>query len=182
MGADDAGRPAVEAAIAAAIKEINRLYTNYMNAYTAIKTATKNVQDKVRIVETAVEYFKTSGIYSQAFIDDTAVLVDQIKVVSDKMNEVMATADGYLASFVETADGVIVLEPEVEDGDGDEANTINERYLIDDGSIVAVTYGEEGQPYRTFLLNYNYFTISVEYEGNTYEIDRYGFVAIDYEN
>jgi len=182
LGETDEGRATAEAAIAAAIKEINRLYVNYMNAYTAVKTASKNVQDKVRIVETAVEYFKTSGIYSQAFIDDTAVLVDQIKEVATKMDGVMASADDYLARFVEAADGVIVLEPEVEEDVTDDANVINERYLLDDGSIVAVTYGEEGQPYRTFILNYNYFTISVEYQGNTYEIDRYGFVAIDYEN
>ena len=36
-----------------------------------------------------------------------------------------------------------------------------------------------GDDYKTFILNYNYFTISVEYDGQTYEIDKYGFVEID---
>ena len=69
----------------------------------------------------------------------------------------------------------------VEEEETVEEKTINERYLLDDGSIVAVTYGEEGSPYRTFLLNYNYYTISVDYNGTTYEIDRYDYVVIDHK-
>jgi hypothetical protein len=99
------------------------------------------------------------------------------------MDAVMATADNNLARVLEAAAGYASTteEDEVEEDVVEETAKINERYLLDDGSIVAVTYGEEGAPYRTFLLNYNYYTISVDYNGTTYEIDRYGYVAIDHE-
>ena len=54
------------------------------------------------------------------------------------------------------------------------------KYKVDDGSIVAVTYGETGEPYKTFLLNYNYFDITVEFEGQTYEIAAYGYAVVTY--
>ena len=174
----------LEAQIESAKKEIERIYTNFMSSYTAIMQSQETVADKARIVETAVEYFKTSGIYSQAFIDDTALLLDEIAVVVEEMNETVATIQGYQDSILEIAKAYLVTEEE-EDADGEEEDgkvAINERYLLDDGSIVAVTYGEEGEPYRTFILNYNYFTVSVEYNGETYEIDRYGFEVIDHEN
>ena len=154
-----------------------------MSSYNAIMQSKATVDDKVRVVETAVEYFKTSGIYSQAFIDDTALLLDEMAVVVAEMDEIVATVEGYKNQILAAADKYLVTEDEdAGDEDEDTGLAINERYLLDDGSIVAITYGEEGEPYRTFLLNYNYFTISVEYNGQTYEIDRYGFVVIDYEN
>ena len=52
------------------------------------------------------------------------------------------------------------------------------KYKLDDGSIVAVTYGEVGAPYKTFLLNYNYFDITVEFEGTMYEIGAYGYAVV----
>ena len=76
------------------------------------------------------------------------------------------------------AEGIIEVEEEEEEIVV-ETTGINSRYLVDDGTIVAVTYGEVGEDYRTFILNYNYFAISVEYNGETYEIDRYGYVVVD---
>lgn len=170
------------ATITEAKKEIDRLFTNFMNSYNSIKQSAATVEDKVRIVETAVEYFQTSGIYSQQFIDDSAQYVEQIHAVAAEMKTVMDTADSNLAQVVAAGEGYIVIEEEEEvEEEVVVESTINERYLIDDGSIVAVTYGEENDPYRTFLLNYNYYTISVEYNGTTYEIERYGYVAIDHE-
>jgi hypothetical protein len=57
------------------------------------------------------------------------------------------------------------------------------KYTNDNGNIVAVTYGgKEGvdnDPYRTFILNYNYFSVSVKFEGETYIIPAFGYVVID---
>ena len=174
----------LEEQIESAKKEIERIYTNFMSSYNAIMQSKATVDDKVRIIETAVEYFKSSGIYSQAFIDDTALLLEEIAVVVGEMNEIVATIQEYQDSMLEIANEYLAVEEEdeIEDDVDEDTTKINERYLLDDGSIVAVTYGEDDEPYRTFLLNYNYFTISVEYDGETYEIDRYGFVVIDHEN
>ncbi len=57
------------------------------------------------------------------------------------------------------------------------------RYVSDDGRIVSVTYGQpkaEGgyTPYKTFVLNYNNFSVNVVYEGITYTIPAYGYVTV----
>ena len=57
------------------------------------------------------------------------------------------------------------------------------KYTNDNGNIVAVTYGGkngvDADPYRTFVLNYNYFDVTVEFEGQTYTIPAFGYVVID---
>ena len=63
-----------------------------------------------------------------------------------------------------------------EDEDEDES-----KYLSDDGRIVAVTYGaDDGNSYRTFVLNYNNFSVSVTYDGVNYTIPAFGYVVINY--
>ncbi len=59
------------------------------------------------------------------------------------------------------------------------------KYLSDDGRIVAVTYGSANDNggydnYRTFVLNYNNFSVSVIYDGIQYTIPAYSYVVIDY--
>ena len=57
------------------------------------------------------------------------------------------------------------------------------RYLSDDGRIVSVTYGDKNadgsySAYKTFILNYNNFSVSVKYNGSTYAIPAYGYVVV----
>ena len=69
-------------------------------------------------------------------------------------------------------------------GDDEEENDPS-KYLSDDGRIVAVTYGtpnNEGSydAYRTFVLNYNNFSVSVVYDGVQYTIPAFSYVVVDY--
>ena len=71
----------------------------------------------------------------------------------------------------------------VSDDDGDQEDA--SKYLSDDGRIVAVTYGtpnNEGSydAYRTFVLNYNNFSVSVVYDGVQYTIPAFSYVVVDY--
>ncbi len=57
------------------------------------------------------------------------------------------------------------------------------KYLSADGRIVSVTYGTKQSDgsyknYKTFLLNYNNFSVSVQYDGITYTIASYGYVVV----
>jgi hypothetical protein len=57
------------------------------------------------------------------------------------------------------------------------------RYLSDDGRIVSVTYGDKNadgsySAYKTFILNYNNFSVSVVYDEVTYTIPAYGYVVV----
>ncbi len=73
------------------------------------------------------------------------------------------------------------------DTDDDEEEE-ESRYISDDGRIVSVTYGQKKEgggytPYKTFILNYNNFSVKVEYEigeGETiiYTIPAYGYVTV----
>jgi len=59
------------------------------------------------------------------------------------------------------------------------------KYISDDGRIVAVTYGEKNanggyDNYRTFVLNYNNFSVSVVYDDIQYTIPAFSYVVIDY--
>lgn len=65
--------------------------------------------------------------------------------------------------------------------DEDESDE-DSKYLTNDGRIVAVTYGSKsGSSYtndKTFLLNYNNFSVSVRYDDVTYTIPAYGYVVV----
>ncbi len=58
------------------------------------------------------------------------------------------------------------------------------KYTCDDGSVVAVTYGgkngNDGDAYRTFLLNYNSFAVTVTYGDKEYVLDAYGYIVINH--
>lgn len=68
----------------------------------------------------------------------------------------------------------------------EEVVTETSKYYTDDGRIVAVTYGSKDTTdstakyaaYKTFLLNYNNFSVSVEYDGESYTIPEYGYIVI----
>ncbi len=60
------------------------------------------------------------------------------------------------------------------DEEPDELDTTS-KYIVDDGSIVLVTY-ETG---KAFILNYNEFTVSVTVDGKTYTVDAYDFVTLN---
>jgi hypothetical protein len=47
-------------------------------------------------------------------------------------------------------------------------------------NIVAVTYGDDnGDPYKTIILNYNNYTVRVVYDDIEYTIPAYEFVVIE---
>ena len=67
--------------------------------------------------------------------------------------------------------------------DVDEEENETSRYLSDDGRIVSVTYGTKNadgsySAYKTFILNYNNFSVNVEYNDVTYTIPAYGYVVV----
>ena len=66
---------------------------------------------------------------------------------------------------------------------GDDEDDEASRYLSDDGRIVSVTYGTKNADgsytaYKTFILNYNNFSVNVEYGEVTYTIPAYGYVVV----
>ncbi len=177
--AEDADVTHLENAKKTTLNSINVAYLNtVLSNYKTIKTAQATILDKDRIINEAIEYFIANGTYSEQFIADCKVNVEPSKALCDQINALFATAEAQYNDVLAVADGIIAVEEEKEEVVVETTN-INSRYLVDDGTIVAVTYGEIGEDYRTFILNYNYYAISVEYDGETYEIDRYDYVVVD---
>ena len=57
------------------------------------------------------------------------------------------------------------------------------KYSSDEGKLVAVTYGDKNadgtySEYKTFLLNYNDFSVRVTYNGVEYTIPSYGYISL----
>jgi len=67
----------------------------------------------------------------------------------------------------------VVPKPEAEEVVED--NTIPEKYLTTSGSITRVEY--EGDV--NFILNYNSFNVTVDFEGKTYQLEPMSFIRID---
>ena len=77
----------------------------------------------------------------------------------------------------------VVKDVTEDDEDDDEES----RYVSDDGRIVAVTYGQKTATgtyaaYKTFILNYNNFSIQVVYDNTVYTIPAYGYVTVYAKN
>jgi hypothetical protein len=51
------------------------------------------------------------------------------------------------------------------------------KYAVDSG-VVLVTYGEQGTPYKSFILNFNDYAVRTEYNGVLYNISAYGYAVI----
>lgn len=72
-----------------------------------------------------------------------------------------------------TSGGTIVEEEEEE---------VFDKYAVEEGSIVVVTYGGkngvDADPYKSIILNYNNFSVSIVYEDMVYTIPAYGYVVV----
>jgi len=185
QAADDAALlVSLENVVKAKTTAVNVAYVNtVVSSYNTIKAAYDNIHDMERIIKEAVEYFTANDEYSYSaeFIEDCKKKVAPIEELCAKIDALDARSKAAYNQIITIGAGV--LEPIVEEEDEvvEETSSVNSKYLVDDGTIVAVTYGEIGDDYRTFILNYNYFTIEVEYEGQTYEIEKYGFVKLDHD-
>ena len=167
---------AYEKTIKDAEKSIQTMYdTNIAAVYEIVESSYNTVLDKQRILEESIEFFK-AGDYAEEFIADVMANTEPLMEVLAQMTEALETIKEYQKQVIEAAKGLVVVKEEEEEEIVEEF--MPAKYKLDDGSIVAVTYGETGDPYKTFLLNYNYFDIIVEYEGTNYEIGAYGHAVV----
>ena len=169
-----------EKEISDAERSIRTLYeANILASYLVIENSYKTVLDKQRILEESIEFFKNDGGYAQEFIADVEANQEPLAAIVAETKTIMETMEMYRTQVVDGANGLIVVkDEEIQEEVVEE--TMPAKYMIDDGSIVAVTYGEVGAPYKAFLLNYNYFDVTVEYNGTDYEIGAYGYAVVTY--
>ena len=115
--------------------------------------------------------FNVSEVYTETLYGSTATMKDLLYYFTTLKAEMDADEiDNVMNS---TFSSVV----------GEEEEEETSRYLSDDGRIVSVTYGDKNadgsySAYKTFILNYNNFSVSVEYAGVTYTIPAYGYVIV----
>ncbi|MBR6781891.1 MAG: hypothetical protein IKM33_01670 [Clostridia bacterium] len=115
--------------------------------------------------------FHVSEIYSGTLYEATTDLKDLMYYFA--INNTDLTAKD-IDEIIKTGGGLI---------DSEEEEDETSRYLSDDGRIVSVTYGTKNadgsySAYKTFILNYNNFSVNVEYSDVTYTIPAYGYVVV----
>ena len=84
---------------------------------------------------------------------------------------IKAMEEAAIASKNTADDSVTVVEKKEE---------VNSKYAINK-DIIVVTYGEVGADYKSFILNYNDYTVQTTYKGVVYTIEAYGYVMIEYQ-
>ena len=111
------------------------------------------------------------------------------EVYSGTLNESASGLKDLMYYYVKNYTGMTdeqidaLIEPPKGPGSGDDDGDEASRYLSDDGRIVSVTYGTKNadgsySAYKTFILNYNNFSVNVEYGDVTYTIPAYGYVVV----
>ena len=115
--------------------------------------------------------FHVSEVYSGTLYESAKGLKDLMYFYA--INNSDLTAED-IDEIIKTGGGLI---------DSDEEEEEASRYLSDDGRIVSVTYGTKNadgsySAYKTFILNYNNFSVNVEYGDVTYTIPAYGYVVV----
>ena len=163
--------------------------------YTAIKYKEEGTLDGITIyalVDTAGEYILDSNgdrMYrSGSDVDNRAEYI-LMQSMNDSRETLEAIVNGYLDEMIyegnipedlkitkqDVLDRVVIDDDEEGDKDDDEKE--ESRYST--GNIIAVTYGTlEGEAYKTMLLNYNNYMVTLVFDGVRYTIPAYGFVVI----
>lgn len=97
-------------------------------------------------------------------------------------------AQGLFDYVIEYAESLGIKEKEITDKIkktnvviGEEEETVVEEHnKYETDNIVAITYGNaDGSAYKVVLLNYNYYVVTVEYNGISYTIPAYEFVTVN---
>ena len=104
-------------------------------------------------------------------------MVADVKTAFDASYGVTAAAGD--TTFKEQVENRINRDDENDDGDDDEDTDLEGTSKYTTENIVAVTYGnDDGSDYKTIILNYNDYYVSVVYDGVEYTIPAYEFVVI----
>lgn len=165
-------------AVANLKKDMDSLYRYANSAATSIKKAENAYLKAVEYIE----FIKAYGEYPAELVAELQAIVDS---ATARYNEVMATAESVKATAegayekVKDVEGLevvpyevvlnIVETPKVEEKEEE----VKSKYASDNNMIAVVTY-ENG---KTFILNFNNYSVTTEYNGVIYTISAYGYVV-----
>lgn len=179
--------------------------TAIRKAGTAIKNAFAEFKETYRSMTSYGEISESVDKIAEYVDYASKISSSNLSKFRTAYNQAKATRDGVKSEFeaiINKAISNAVINENYDLADPDDVDSISKelfsdkaaanaepayettKYTVSDGTIVAVTYGgkngKDSAAYRTFLLNYNSFKVSVNYGGVNYELPEYGYVAINY--
>ena len=165
-------------------------YINNLNAY--IKTMNEAMED----VKFAYDEL-TTGNYSDSLKQDITAKYNEVSaLIAAATANVELFATDYKTTYyeimlkVDPSQDYYKVEDDGSDNEDDKDTGASDdeyaytKYTNDNGNIVAVTYGgkngNDSDPCRTFILNYNYFAVTVVVGDITYTIPAFEYVVINH--
>ncbi len=161
---------------------------------TAVAGAKKSAADGILMVEAAVAVYDTvlklvdqaNGAVdlltevgaSEALIQEAEECALATSTYLSSIESVVSVCEGYIEEIYTAAESGGLTREDIDEYLGEDEDEEDEekeeevvdKFYVDNGFIVAVTYGEEdGTAYKTFILNYNNFAVTVTYEINGVE-------------
>ena len=148
----------------------------------SLATSIKKAENAYLKASEYIDFIKQYGNYPADLVVELQAIVDSATTrygeVMQTAIDVKAVADGAYEK-VKDIDGLevapyevvlnIATPPKAEDKDEDTKS----KYASDNNMIAVVTY-ENG---KTFILNFNNYSVTTEYNGVTYTISAYGYVV-----
>ena len=186
---------------------LNNAKSTYNNAKAALATIVASITNVGNVsankASTSAAAY-TSALLYKTYVDDSASLtaaekaaaaeeLAKIESLNDELQNAHKLVEAKIAEYNTLLGDLATItinstnndtttpdEPTVDDEVVEEDNTT--KYTNDDGNIVLVTYGGkngvDNDPFKSFILNFNYFAVIVELNGKIYTIPANGYVVI----
>ena len=127
--------------------------------------------------------------YSQPLVEDIKAKYAELQAKAEELRGIINDAKALYMQYYEAVleyypgqDYITKVEKPKEDNKDDDSYVYT-KYTNDDGNIVAVTYGGKNgninEAFKTFILNYNFFEVTTNYNGTDYTIPAFGYVIIE---
>ncbi len=154
----------------------------------SIDKALKDAADAIALLnatEGISEIIKAAAADAYAKAEEAAVEVSvYVESSSAKYNEAAELVKEYIVIEETPADNQTPDDQTTEPEPGEEESEeyVYTKYTNDNGNIVMVTYGDQDNAgyylaYKTFVLNYNFFDVTVVIEGVKYTIPASGYIV-----
>ena len=168
--------------------------TAFTARYASVNVTIKSVSDAQAALlqlladANAIGDAETAAKVTEALVTVNAIVADMdavyAEIVAKSLDAGLIDENGEVVKDEVKND---TAAPEEEDEDEEKSEfdvNVTDKYVYDDGSVLAVTYGgkdgDDEAAYRTFILNYNAFAVTVVYNDVEYTVGGYGYVVINH--
>ena len=162
----------------------NDRFLGIVDSYAKLESSRAELE---AIVEAAALLRETSADAKATYEAATAALATINVLYDDAKKAFENLCEISLRGGLITENNELVVPGETEEGDKGIGNNKTEgynKYTYDDGSVISVTYGgkngNDSEAYRTFVINYNAFDVTVVYGGEELTIGAYGYYVINH--